>query len=177
LPKGDAYGLVWTTDPDQADRIVALDDDAFLAALYQHFGGRQGRFLSATPRKQFPLKLNLTRTETASGIVRIGNAAHTLHPVSGQGFNIGLRDAWELAALCGDTPPGQIGNAAMLRTYARARRADVLGGAGFTDFLVRAFSNDVAPLRHARGAGLMALELLPPLKHFVARRMIFGTRG
>jgi 2-polyprenyl-6-methoxyphenol hydroxylase and related FAD-dependent oxidoreductases len=110
-------------------------------------------------------------------VVRIGNAAHTLHPVSGQGFNIGLRDAWELAALCADTPPSQIGDAAMLRGYARSRRADVLGGAGFTDFLVRAFSNDIAPLRHARGAGLMALELLPTLKHFVARRMIFGTRG
>jgi 2-octaprenyl-6-methoxyphenol hydroxylase len=177
LPKGDAYGLVWTTNPVDAERIVALDDTAFLAALYQHFGGRRGRFLSATPRRQFPLRLSLTRTDTASGVVRIGNAAHTLHPVSGQGFNIGLRDAWELAALSAETPPELIGSAAMLRTYARSRRADVLGGAGFTDFLVRAFSNDIAPLRHARGLGLTALELVPPLKHFVARRMIFGARG
>ncbi|MDO9465839.1 MAG: hypothetical protein Q7J36_00905 [Thiobacillus sp.] len=118
---------------------------------------------------------------------RIGNAAQTLHPVAGQGFNIGLRDAWELASLCGDTqnesiqrgdtPASEIGSAAMLRAYARGRRADVLGGVGFTDFLVRVFSNDIAPLRHARGLGLLALEVLPPLKRFVARRMIFGARG
>jgi 2-octaprenyl-6-methoxyphenol hydroxylase len=120
-------------------------------------------------------------------VVRIGNAAQTLHPVAGQGFNIGLRDAWELAALCGDTlhessqrgdtPAGAIGSAAMLAAYARGRRVDVLGGVGFTDFLVRVFSNDIAPLRHARGLGLLAMEAFPPLKSFVARRMIFGARG
>jgi 2-octaprenyl-6-methoxyphenol hydroxylase len=65
----------------------------------------------------------------------------------------------------------------MLAAYAKSRRLDVLGGLGFTDFLVRVFSNDIPPLRHARGLGLMALELFPPLKHFVARRMIFGARG
>jgi 2-octaprenyl-6-methoxyphenol hydroxylase len=97
--------------------------------------------------------------------------------VAGQGFNIGLRDAWELAALCGDAPTSEIGSAAMLSTYARGRRSDVLGGVGFTDFLIRVFSNDIAPLRHARGLGLLALEVLPPLKSFVARRMIFGARG
>ena len=65
----------------------------------------------------------------------------------------------------------------MLRAYSRSRRVDVLGGIGFTDFLIRTFSNDIAPIRHARGLGLLALEMLPPLKHFVARRMIFGSRG
>ena len=65
----------------------------------------------------------------------------------------------------------------MLRAYVRGRRVDVLGGVGFTDFLVRVFSNDIAPLRHARGLGLLALEVFPPLKSFVARRMIFGARG
>jgi 2-octaprenyl-6-methoxyphenol hydroxylase len=74
-------------------------------------------------------------------------------------------------------PASELGGAAMLTAYARGRRVDVLGGLGFTDFLVRTFSNDVAPLRHARGLGLMALEMLPPLKTFVARRMIFGARG
>ena len=171
------YALVWTTQPRDAERIVMLDELAFLDALYQHFGGRQGRFLSATPRKRFPLKLSFIGTQADAGVVRIGNAAQTLHPVSGQGLNIGLRDAWELAALCGDTPAESIGNAEMLRAYGRSRRVDVLGGIGFTDFLIRAFSNDIAPIRHARGLGLLALEMLPPLKHFVARRMIFGSRG
>lgn len=171
------YALVWSVHPSDAERIATLDDAAFLAALYAHFGGRQGRFVAVTPRKRFPLKLSFIGTQAHAGVVRIGNAAQTLHPVSGQGFNIGMRDAWELAALCGDTPAEAMGNAAMLRTYMQTRRMDVLGGMGFTDFLVRAFSNDFAPLRQARGLGLLALELLPPLKHFVARRMIFGSRG
>ena len=177
LPKGDRYALVWTARNADAQRIAALPDSEFLAALYRHFGGRQGRFLQASPRKTFPLRLAYTGGEAGNRVVRIGNAAQTLHPVAGQGFNIGLRDAWELASLCGDAPASGIGSAAMLAAYARGRRTDVLGGLGFTDFLVRVFSNDIAPLRHARGLGLLALEALPPLKTFVARRMMFGARG
>jgi 2-octaprenyl-6-methoxyphenol hydroxylase len=172
-----SYALVWTASREDAERIVQLTDAEFLAALYRHFGGRQGRFLSASPRKTFPLKLAYTGSEAADRVVRIGNAAQTLHPVAGQGFNIGLRDAWELASLCGDTSVSETGSAAMLAAYARGRRVDVLGGVGFTDFLVRVFSNDIGPLRHARGLGLLALEVLPPLKSFVARRMMFGARG
>jgi 2-octaprenyl-6-methoxyphenol hydroxylase len=172
-----SYALVWSASNADAQRIAALPDTEFLDALYRHFGGRQGRFVAASPRKTFPLKLAYTGSEVSDRVVRIGNAAQTLHPVAGQGFNIGLRDAWELASLCGDTPVGEIGSAAMLRAYVRGRRVDVLGGVGFTDFLVRVFSNDIAPLRHARGLGLMALEVFPPLKSFVARRMIFGARG
>ncbi|HEX7972345.1 MAG TPA: FAD-dependent monooxygenase [Thiobacillus sp.] len=177
LPKEDRYALVWTVSKADTRRIAALPDDEFLAALYRHFGGRQGRFLYAGPRKTFPLRLAYTGSAVADRVVRIGNAAQTLHPVAGQGVNIGLRDAWELAALCGDSSASEIGSAAMLAAYARGRRLDVIGGAGFTDFLVRVFSNDIAPLRHARGLGLLALEALPPLKSFVARRMIFGARG
>jgi len=177
LPKGEKYALVWTASREDAARIAQLPDEEFLVALTRHFGGRQGRFLQASPRKTFPLKLAYTGSEAADRVVRIGNAAQTLHPVAGQGFNIGLRDAWELASLCGDTATSEIGSAAMLAAYARGRRVDVLGGVGFTDFLVRVFSNDIAPLRHMRGLGLLALEVLPPLKSFVARRMMFGARG
>ena len=177
LPKGDRYALVWTADNADAERIATLPDADFLAALYQHFGGRQGRFTAASPRKTFPLKLAYVGSEAADRVVRIGNAAQTLHPVAGQGFNIGLRDAWELAALCADSAIDEIGSADMLQTYAKGRRVDVLGGVGFTEFLLRTFSNDIAPLRHARGLGLLALEVFPPLKSFVARRMIFGARG
>lgn len=177
LPKGENYALVWTARRQDAERIVQLTDAEFLAALYRHFGGRQGLFLQASPRKVFPLKLAYVGSEAGDRVVRIGNAAQTLHPVAGQGFNIGLRDAWELAALCGESPIDEIGSAAMLAAYARGRRVDVLGGVGFTDFLVRVFSNDIGPLRHARGLGLLALEVLPPLKNFVARRMMFGARG
>jgi 2-octaprenyl-6-methoxyphenol hydroxylase len=177
LPSGKRYALVWSARTADAERIAALDDAAFLDALYRHFGGRQGRFLEAGPRKTFSLRLAYTGSEAGARQVRIGNAAQTLHPVAGQGFNIGLRDAFELALACADAPPGQIGSAAMLAAYARGRRVDVAGGLGFTDFLVRAFSNDFPPLRHARGLGLLALEALPPLKLFVARRMMYGARG
>ena len=173
----DRHGLVWTARPDVAEHLRALDDRAFLDALQTHFGGRQGRFLEVGPRKAFPLTMSYTGSEAGARVVRIGNAAQTLHPVAGQGFNLGLRDAFELALACADAPPDTLGNAAMLAAYARGRRADVAGGLGFTDFLVRAFSNDFAPLRHARGLGLLALEALPPLKSFVARRMMFGARG
>lgn len=177
LPNGDRYALVWSARTADAERIAALDDAAFLDALYRHFGGRRGRFLEAGPRKTFPLKLAYTGSEAGARTVRIGNAAQTLHPVAGQGFNIGLRDAFELAFACADVPSDQIGSAAMLAAYARGRRFDVAGGLGFTDFLVRTFSNDFPPLRHARGLGLLMLEALPPLKTFVARRMMFGARG
>ena len=173
----NTFALVWSASPQDAERIATLNDDAFLADLYQHFGGRQGKFLAATPRKRFPLKLSFIGTQAHAGVVRIGNAAQTLHPVSGQGLNIGLRDAWELASVCDDTPIEALGSVAMMRRHSQSRRLDVLGGIGFTDFLIRAFSNDIAPIRQARGLGLLALEMLPPLKHFIARRMIFGSRG
>ena len=107
----------------------------------------------------------------------IGNAAQTLHPVAGQGFNLGLRDAWELAALVRQTVPEALGESAMLQRYQAARRWDTGGGIFFTDFLVRAFSNDLPGLGKARGAGLAMLDLLAPARHFVARKMSFGAKG
>ena len=107
----------------------------------------------------------------------IGNAAQMLHPVAGQGFNLGLRDAWELAEVIRTRPRSELGSAAMLMGYRRQRQLDTRGGIFFTDLLVRLFSNDNALLKHSRSLGLSALQLLPPVKHFVARRMIFGARG
>lgn len=103
----------------------------------------------------------------------IGNTAQTLHPVSGQGFNLGLRDAWQLAdQLLKDGVAG-----IDLAAYAASRRLDREGGAFFTDKVVKAFSNDCAPLRLARGLGLLALDVFPPARHFVAKRMIWGARA
>ena len=177
LPKGEGYALVWVNAPEQAERIAGLDDGAFLAALQQHFGYRQGRFVQAGPRARFPLRLDWRGPGRQARVVRIGNAAQTLHPVAGQGFNLGLRDAFELARLLTDTPDGDPGQSVVLRKFASARRTDALGGIAFTDFLVRSFSTDLAPVRHARGLGLMVLQACPPLKHFVVRRMMFGARG
>ena len=177
LPKGEGYALVWVNPPEQAERIAGLDDGAFLAALQKHFGYRQGRFLQAGPRARFPLRLAWRGPGQQARVVCIGNAAQTLHPVAGQGFNLGLRDAFELARVLIDAADGDPGQSAVLRKFAAARRTDALGGIAFTDFLVRSFSTDLAPVRHARGLGLMVLQACPPLKHFVARRMMFGARG
>jgi 2-octaprenyl-6-methoxyphenol hydroxylase len=109
--------------------------------------------------------------------VVIGNAAQTLHPVAGQGFNLGLRDAWELAQVVQRTSRENIGGADMLASYRSSRRLDTRGGILFTDFLVRAFSNDIPGFGAARSAGMMLAELTAPIKHFIARKMSFGARG
>jgi 2-octaprenyl-6-methoxyphenol hydroxylase len=177
LPKREGYALVWVNAPDEAARIAQLDDAEFLAELQARFGSRQGRFLSVGPRGQFPLKLDYRGTEAGPHVVRIGNAAQTLHPVAGQGFNLGLRDAWELAQSCLDAAPESLGSHVQLARFAAGRRRDALPGIGFTDFLVRAFSTANPVMHHLRGLGLMALQALPPARHFVARRMLFGKNG
>lgn len=177
LPRGARYSLVWTAAPERAAALASLDDAAFLEALYAHFGSRQGRFLATTPRKTFPLVMRWWGHDGGARVLRIGNAAQTLHPVAGQGLNLGLRDAFELARAVIDTPADARGGAAMRAAYLRSRRLDSVSSIGFTDFLVRVFSSEIAPLRHARGLGLLALEAFPSARRFVARRMMLGARG
>jgi len=153
---------------------LGRDEAAFLAELQRRFGSRL-RFTGCGERYVFPLGLRYRRRPVAERQVWIGNAAQTLHPVAGQGFNLALRDIWTLACTLGEArDPGA---APTLNAYLRARQPDRYGAMGFTDFLVRSFSNDNALLRQARAAGLCALDLLPPLRSFLARRMIFGARG
>lgn len=177
LPSGGGMALVWTTNPGRAEELCALPEDAFLTALHEHFGDRLGRFLRVGPRNSFPLLLRYTHPVARPHTVLIGNAAQTLHPVAGQGFNLGLRDAWELAETCRAFSRAEIGSSAMLERYRQRRRLDTGGGILFTDALVRVFSNDRLLLRHGRGLALSLLQAAPPLKSFVARRMIFGARG
>jgi len=177
LPLGNDYALVWTTPSAQVAERLALSDADFLAQLQAAFGDRQGRFTHAGPRAAFPLKLTLAAESKSPRILRIGNAAHVLHPVAGQGFNLGVRDAWHLAQRILDTPRERLGEAAMSSAYAAERRFDVLGGSLMTDILVEAFSNDRPLLGHARGAALILLDLLPPLKTLFARKMMFGAQA
>jgi 2-octaprenyl-6-methoxyphenol hydroxylase len=172
LPLGDEYSVVFTLPPAKADAVMALDDGAFATAVQAQFGHRM-RFARPGPRSRFPLALRLRETLAAGREVWIGNTAQTLHPVSGQGFNLGLRDAWELAeALLAEGL-----SATTLEGYANRRRLDRQGGAFFTDKIVRLFSNDLPPLKLTRGLGLLALDLCPPARHFVAKRMIWGARA
>ena len=168
LPLGDEYSIVFQLPPAKADAVMALDDNAFVAALEAQFQ-RGMRFSKPGPRHRFPLALRLRDTLVAGREVWIGNSAQTLHPVSGQGFNLGLRDAWQLAEVLLDGDD--------LSRYPGLRRLDRRGGALFTDRVVRAFSNDFPPLRVARGLGLLALDLCPAARHFVAKRMIWGARA
>lgn len=177
LPNGRSFSLVWVNPPEKAEHIMSLGDTQFLTALHEHFGGRQGRFVSTGPRARFPLKLDYRGVRAGERVVRIGNASQTLHPVAGQGFNLGLRDAWELAQSCLETPPESLGGQQQLSAFAASRRKDALPGIGFTDVLVKSFSTSNFFLHHLRGAGLMALQALPPARHFVARRMLFGRHG
>lgn len=172
LPLGDQYSIVFTLPPAKADAVMALDDDAFIAALQAQFGSRM-RFARPGRRSRFPLALRQRETLVKGREIWIGNAAQTLHPVSGQGFNLGLRDAWQLAEILLREGVDR----ASLSTYAASRRLDRSGGAFFTDKIVRVFSNDCGPLKLARGLGLFALDLCPPARHFVAKRMIWGARA
>jgi 2-octaprenyl-6-methoxyphenol hydroxylase len=176
LPFREHFSLVWTVSPSAAQEILALDDTAFLARLHDHFGDRVGNFIEAGQRSGFPLALKYVDPVTACRVVLVGNAAQTLHPVAGQGFNLGLRDAWELAEEI-IASPIDIGTPAMLARYRDKRRMDSGVGRVFTDSLVRLFSNDNLVLSAMRSLGLSALDCLPQAKRFVARRMMFGARG
>lgn len=172
LPLGDEYSVVFTLPPTKADAVMAMDDAAFIAALQQQFGQRM-TFAKPGKRSRFPLYLRLRDTLVKENEVWIGNTAQTLHPVSGQGFNLGIRDAWQLA----ETLLAEGISPASLARYAASRKLDRRGSAWFTDKIVRAFSNDFAPLKLARGLGLLALDVCPPARHFVAKRMIWGARA
>jgi 2-octaprenyl-6-methoxyphenol hydroxylase len=174
LPFERSYGLVWSTVPDEADALVAAREPEFLARLQERFGERVGRFVAVGARKMHRLTLRTAERVTWGRAILIGNAAQALHPVAGQGFNLGLRDAWELA---GEIERGGPRGEHVLERYRARRRLDRAGGISFTHALIGIFSNDLRALGAARGAGLTLLDCSPSAKDFVVRRMIFGTRG
>jgi 2-octaprenyl-6-methoxyphenol hydroxylase len=177
LPSGNNLALVWSMTPERAQRLCAAPESEFLVGLQQAFGNRLGRFTAAARRGMFPLALRVARDMRQPRTARIGNAAQTLHPVAGQGLNLGLRDAWELADELRRVPLERIGEPGLLARYSARRRLDRGGGIWFTHCLARVFSGDDALLRCARGLGLAALAALPPAQDFLVRRMNFGARG
>ncbi len=177
LPYRDGYELVWTASHNRAQEMLQWDNATFLAHLHEHFGDRVGSFSSVGARSCFPLRLRRAPEITLPHAVLLGNAAQTLHPVAGQGFNMGLRDAWELAQEIVRCVPEMLGGEAMLAAYRKSRGLDRHAGIRFTDGLVRLFSNDVPLLSGGRAAALSVLDCLPLAKQFVARRMMFGANG
>ncbi|MHB1115888.1 FAD-dependent monooxygenase [Sideroxydans sp.] len=177
LPYMDGYELVLTAAHEQVQTMLGWDDATFLQYLQGHFGDRVGNFTAIGKRSSYPLRLKRAPDITFPHTVLIGNAAQTLHPVAGQGFNMGIRDAWELAQTILDHAPDGIGSAAMCTEYRKSRRIDRNAGIRFTDGLVRLFSNDLPLLGPMRSAALNLLDHIPPAKKFVARRMMFGANG
>ena len=178
LPEGDRYGLVWTTTPAQAQRLLGLPDSEFLAELDRRIGSDgngsiPGGFTSIAERKSFPLRLEYAMRVAKDRCVLVGNAAQALHPVAGQGLNLGLRDAYELAQELLSTPRDAIGSRDALAAYARKRRLDRLSGIAFTHGLLSVFGS--TPLSWPRGLALTMLDCIPPVKRAFARTMLFGV--
>jgi len=170
--------VVWSLSPEKVEALQALDDAPFMAALQEHFGTRLGRLLKVGKRTAYPLVLTKVSEHIRPRLVLIGNAAHTVHPVAGQGFNLGLRDVAVLAQVLNEAQREgrDIGELAVLDGYARWRKRDNLAISTFTDGLVRTFSNDLAPLSFARNLGLVAVDLFPPAKRLLLR-LSMGLAG
>jgi 2-octaprenyl-6-methoxyphenol hydroxylase len=163
--------LVWCV-PSADDPVQGLSDAQRVAVLNTLFPPEAGRITGITPLKSFALGLNAERTLVSGAMVRIGNAAQTLHPVAGQGLNLGLRDAHELVAVLRQSATLE----AALRRAEWARAADRWSMIAATDFLARSFTWKLPGAATARGLGLAALQGLPPVKSWLARRMMFGRR-
>ncbi len=172
LPSQGRYALIWTAAPEHAEALARADEADFLAALARACGSATGAPVAAEQRAVLPLVLRVRSARIAPRAVYIGNAAQTLHPVAGQGLNLGLRDAWQLAcALAGAADPG---DARLLARYASGRRLDARAAISVTHWLAAGFTGSSGALRAARGVALTMLDVLPGPRRFFARRMIFG---
>jgi 2-octaprenyl-6-methoxyphenol hydroxylase len=181
LPVADGRaGFVWTVSAADADRIMALDDSAFLAELQEQFGYRLGTFSRVGKRASYPLVLSQAMRLTATRSVLIGNSAHGLHPVSAQGFNLGMRDVAAIVDCIADGRSADkafdIGNAAMLQQYASWRKSDQRKLVRFTDGLVKLFGSERRPLRALRNFGMLGFDLVPGVRSAFAKHTM-GLAG
>lgn len=166
------FSLVWIGSPETTARRFDWPNSVFLENLNQAFGTRMGTFQTVEQRQCYPLSLYLAPTQVQGLRVVIGNAAQTLHPVAGQGFNLGLRDAWCLAAALHDQLDIQA-----LTNFRQARLKDRQRTVMITDLLPRIFSTTHQPLKNLLGAALTTLDLVAPLRHQLAKQMMFGYRA
>jgi 2-octaprenyl-6-methoxyphenol hydroxylase len=175
--QGNRCSIVWTEQKARGEAIMALDEAGFLAELTKRFGWRLGEISLAGPRQSFPLDMQIARAFVADRLALIGDAAHVVHPLAGQGLNIGMRDVAALAeTIVEATRLGlDIGSPAILERYSRWRRFDSAFSAAVMDGLNRLFSNDSAPLRTLRDLGLGLVDRAPPLKRFLVSEAAGAT--
>jgi 2-octaprenyl-6-methoxyphenol hydroxylase len=173
LPQEDGYALVWCVRPDQADKLMAQNDEVFLAKLQTAFGERLGRFISITKRFSFPLGLNAQTSPPVGRCISIGNAAQTLHPVAGQGLNLGLRDAFGLAQMLSKAI-----EPVSLQEFFQARQTDRNITIQLTDQLAKIFAStpDGSLRQTFLSTGLGLIDLCSPVQHWLAGKMMFGHR-
>lgn len=172
---GERYALIWTVPTENAAAVLALNDETFAVEAAERFGGRLGSFTKVGKRQSYELSLVRAASQHQGRVVIAGNAAHSLHPIAGQGFNLSLRDVAMLAEVlaAASTEGRDVGEAAPLERYVAARRGDQLGTSLFTDGLTRVFSNPLLGVAWARNAGLLAMELLPEAR----RRLMEHNMG
>ena len=173
------YAVVWSTAWERVAARMALSDAAFIAALQTAFGERAGTFSEPSARTRYSLQHGITRRPIGARTVTIGNAAHTVHPVAGQGFNLGLRDVAALAEVIRAARARRcdIGGRDVLEEYAALRRRETARVSGFTDGLIRVFGSRRAPVKLARNLALAGIELCPPAKRFLLRRTMGRVSG
>ncbi len=175
---GNRYAVVWTTTSSLAPELMGQSDGEFLAKLQARFGYRAGKLRNLGERSAYPLSLVRVPDPIARRAVVIGNAAHTIHPVSGQGFNLGLRDVAVLAEVLNEAARNRddIGSNPVLRGYAEWRHDDTRATVTFTDGLIKLFCNESLPLAFVRGVGMIAVDIFPSLKRTLLRRTM-GLAG
>lgn len=182
LPMSEGrMGLIWTCAPEVAQEIAKLPDDAFLARLQKEFGFRLGRFTRVGARQLYPLALTRADEHVARRLAVVGNAAQSLHPIAGQGFNLGLRDAASLAEVLADGRAGQPcafdpGDGLWLEHYREWREADRRNIVRFTDGLVRLFAQPFGPAKVVRDLGMLAFDLAPAAKDALSQ-LSLGAAG
>ncbi len=173
---GGRAAFIWTVSEPDAERVLALSDNAFLAELQAEFGLRLGEFSRVGRRAAYPLVLSKALRLTATRSVLVGNAAHGLHPVSAQGFNLGMRDVAALCDCIAEAETADPGDARLLQRYAEWRRGDQKKLVRFTDGLVRLFGSSRRPLRALRNIGMLGFDLIPGVRSVFAKHTM-GLAG
>lgn len=175
LPNGPKeFSLVWTGKDEDIQALAKAPKKLFLEKLHEHFGDRVGKFLDSDNFITFPLKKIILEEFPKNRMVVIGNSAQTMHPVAGQGFNTGIRDAYDLSKLINESEPSQVGSECFINQYYALRKSETKKTLFFTDSLVNIFSNDLVGLSLTRGISLSLLDNLKPAKNFLVDKMSFG---